>query len=211
MPIDGVSRETSERLQRFAAVFEQWQKRINLVSPTTVTQFWERHVADSIQLQAYAPHAPVWLDLGTGGGFPGLVVAAMRSETQSLRTILVESNGKKAAFLREAARMAAIRAEIRAERLEDVIAAWPIPGPVISARALAPLPQLVAWTEPLLKTGALGLFLKGKDATAEIDALERPPHLRLERFASRIDPQSSVVAIWNPDVSAGPEVQSSDH
>jgi 16S rRNA (guanine527-N7)-methyltransferase len=200
----GVSRETFDRLQRFKSVFDLWQKRINLVAPGTVSAFWQRHVADSVQLDRFAPDAAHWVDLGSGGGFPGLVLAALRTEHPLCRTSLIESNGKKAAFLREAARTAGISAEIQSERLESALPRLTRPIHVISARALAPLPQLVAWTEDLLKTGSLGLYLKGRDATSEIDALDCPASLRLERFPSRIDGDSSVVAIWNPELCAGP-------
>jgi 16S rRNA (guanine527-N7)-methyltransferase len=200
----GVSRETFERLQRFKSVFDLWQERINLVSAGTVLAFWQRHVADSAQLDRFAPNVAHWVDLGSGGGFPGLVLAAMRTDHPPRRTSLIESNGKKAAFLREAARTAGISAEIHAERLESALPDLAGPINVISARALAPLAQLVDWTQDLLKTGSLGLYLKGRDATSEIDALDCPASLRLERFPSRIDANSSVVAIWNPDLCAGP-------
>jgi 16S rRNA (guanine527-N7)-methyltransferase len=204
VPLAGVSRETEVRLHLFKAVFDQWQSRINLVAPSTLAVFWERHVADSAQLHGFAPDVASWLDLGSGGGFPGLVIAAIRSEAKHQRTILVESNAKKAAFLREAARQAGIRAEILAERLETVVPRLTGSIDVVSARALAPLTQLVAWSLPLLKTGALGLYLKGRDATSEIEALGSPAHLRLARFPSRIDPESSVVAAWMPDQCPGP-------
>jgi 16S rRNA (guanine527-N7)-methyltransferase len=194
-----VSRETLQRLERFHTVFLQWQKRINLVSPTTVSQFWRRHVADSLQLLAFAPDARCWVDLGSGGGFPGLVVAAARSDQAWFRTVLIESNGKKAAFLREAARVCGISAEIMAERLELALPRLSTPVDVVSARALAPLGQLIAWTEELLKTGTLGLYLKGKDATSEIAATQCPSFLRIKSFPGRIEPDSAIIAVWNPD------------
>src|SRR5262245_35908813 len=98
-----VSRETLARLDRFVATLLTWQRRINLIAPATVREIWTRHVADSLQLLALAPTARVWLDLGSGGGFPGLVIACALAETSGTRVHLVESNGKKAAFLREAA------------------------------------------------------------------------------------------------------------
>ncbi len=203
-PPFAVSRETQIRLEKFHPTFLFWQKRINLVSPRTVGEFWTRHVADSLQLLQFAPEAALWVDMGSGGGFPGLVVAAVRTEQPGQRTILVESNGKKAAFLRESARIAEIRAEIRSERLETVLPALSQPVSVISARALAPLAQLVAWTEELLKTGSLGLYLKGRDATSEVEAMDCPPFLKVAQFQSQIDPAGVVVAVWNPDKCPGP-------
>jgi 16S rRNA (guanine527-N7)-methyltransferase len=201
-----VSRETQERLDRFKTIFDQWQPRINLVSSHTVRDFWQRHVADSLQLLDHAPEkAKLWVDLGSGGGFPGLIIAAVRSDDPELRTLLVESNGKKAAFLREAARVAGIRAEIDAERLEIVMARPDLRPDVISARALAPLAQLVTWSGALLKTGSLGLYLKGKDARSEIEAFELDPALQLTQNQSVIDPAGSVIAIWNPECCAGPK------
>jgi 16S rRNA (guanine527-N7)-methyltransferase len=199
-----VSRETSERLTKFAAVFDQWQRRINLVSPSTMDDFWNRHVADSLQLLDLAPSAESWLDLGSGGGFPGLVVASARTSDPKLKTILVESNGKKAAFLREASRIAGISADIRADRLETVLPNLPKPVSVVSACALAPLDQLVTWTAELLKTGTLGLFLKGRDARSELAALECPAFLNWKAFPSTVDPQSQIIALWNPDQCAEP-------
>jgi 16S rRNA (guanine527-N7)-methyltransferase len=200
-----VSRETQRRLEAFKSVFDQWQPRINLVSPHTVDDFWQRHVIDSLQLLDHAPeNARVWMDLGSGGGFPGLIVAAHRSDQPDLQTILVESNGKKAAFLREAARIAGIRADIKAQRLETVVTQTDLRPDIITARALAPLMQLVVWTEALLKTGSLGLYLKGKDARSEIEAFKLDPELQLTQIQSAVDPAGSVIAIWNPAKCAGP-------
>jgi 16S rRNA (guanine527-N7)-methyltransferase len=204
-----VSRETWLRLLAFKTAFDDWQKRINLVAPSTREAFWTRHVADSLQVIRFAPEAPLWADLGSGGGFPGLIAAAVRSDLPETQTILLESNHKKAAFLREAARLAGIRADIRAERLEAVLPKLKPRPDVLSARALAPLSQLVAWCAELLKTGTLGLYLKGRDASQEIEALGSHPGLRLQRFQSRTDPQSCVVAVWNPDRCQGPAIVSS--
>ncbi len=161
-----VSRETWDRLDRLVAALERWQSTTNLVAPDTLAQVWTRHVADSLQLLPLAPRAEVWVDLGSGGGFPGLVVAAALAGRTAVH--LLESNAKKAAFLREAARLMDVPVVVRAERAEAVLARDPPVAEVVSARALAPLDRLLGLAAPLLKTGAVGLFPKGREASAEL-------------------------------------------
>lgn len=163
-----VSHETKARLDRFADLLKHWQKSINLVSPTTLPQLWTRHIADSLQLLALAPEAKIWVDLGAGGGFPGMVIACALAERPGAMVHLVESNQKKAAFLREAIRVTEAPAEVHAMRIEDFMARFAGPADVVSARALAPLAKLFAEAYPLLKKGAKGLFPKGQDVDAEL-------------------------------------------
>jgi 16S rRNA (guanine527-N7)-methyltransferase len=163
-----VSRETESRLDRYVQLLLQWQAKMNLVAPSTLPNLWTRHIADSLQLLALAPSAKVWVDLGSGGGFPGVVLACALVKTPGARIYLVERNAKKAAFLREAVRVTGVPGMVYAQGIEDIVDS--IKGPVdcVTARALAPLNQLVGFAEPLVKQGAKALFLKGQDVEVEL-------------------------------------------
>lgn len=163
-----VSRETEGRLERFIELLLAWQNKTNLVAPSTIPELWTRHIADSLQLLALAPDAKVWIDLGSGGGFPGVVLACALADRPGAIVHLVESNQKKAAFLREAARAAGLRVQVHAVRIDAFVAAFSERADVVTARAVAPLVKLFAEAYPLLKTGALGLFPKGQDVEAEL-------------------------------------------
>lgn len=163
-----VSRETAERLDRFVALLIAWQQHTNLIARSTMPTLWTRHVADSLQLVGLAPGARIWADLGSGGGFPGLVIACALADTEGARVHLVESIGKKATFLREAVRVTGAPAIVHAMRIEDFVDNSPESIDVVTARALAPLPELLDMAYPLLKNGALGLFPKGQDVAVEL-------------------------------------------
>jgi 16S rRNA (guanine527-N7)-methyltransferase len=164
----GVSRETNVRLDAIVAQLRKWQSRINLVAPSTVAEIETRHVTDSLQLVALAPEARRWVDLGSGGGFPGLVVAAVLAEKPGSEVILIESNAKKCAFLRETARIAGLPVKVACDRIEAAVPALSGSWDVVSARALASLSELLAYAEPLIGAGALGLFPKGQDVDDEL-------------------------------------------
>jgi 16S rRNA (guanine527-N7)-methyltransferase len=163
-----VSRETAARLDSFVALLLEWQTKTNLVASSTVAQIWMRHVADSLQLLALAPQAKIWVDLGTGAGFPGLAIACALAEQPDATMHLVESNQKKAAFLREAVRLTGAPAKVHAGRIEEFVTGFSGRVDAVTARALAPLKNVLGLAEPLLKTGAVGLFLKGQDVEAEL-------------------------------------------
>lgn len=163
-----VSRETRDRLNIIVEQLRKWQPRINLVAQSTMDEIETRHIADSLQLAALAPDARHWVDLGSGGGFPGLVVAAVLAETPGATTTLIESNAKKCAFLRETARLAQLPVTVICERIEKVVPTLTKAADVVSARALAQLDQLLDYAEPLLRAGATGLFPKGQDVDDEI-------------------------------------------
>jgi len=168
-----VSHETIHRLERYVRLLEHWQKTTNLVAPSTLPHVWSRHMADSAQLSALAPDARLWLDLGSGGGFPGLVVAILRSSDPDFRMHLVESNQKKCAFLGEVGRTLKAPVDIHAMRIEQFAEnAQSLRPDVVSARALAPLPRLLELAEPFLREGTRGIFLKGRETDAEINAAE---------------------------------------
>jgi 16S rRNA (guanine527-N7)-methyltransferase len=190
-----VSREALARLDRFVATLLTWQRRINLIAPSTVGEVWTRHVADSLQLVASAPAARVWLDLGSGGGFPGLVIACALAATPGARVHLIESNGKKAAFLREAARLAGVVAVVHQARIEHMITTIDEPVDVVTARALAPLADLLALSEPWLKRGAQALFPKGQDVVVELTQASKYWNIEAVLTPSRTDPRARIVAV----------------
>jgi 16S rRNA (guanine527-N7)-methyltransferase len=166
-----VPRETIHRLERYAELLGHWQKSFNLVGPSTVPALWSRHFADSAQLASLAPEARLWLDLGSGAGFPGLVVALLNAGKADFRMHLVEANRKKCAFLAEVARATDAPVEVHAMRIEALGQSADRSRPeVISARALAPLPQLLELATPFFDAQTRGLFLKGREAEAEIEA-----------------------------------------
>jgi 16S rRNA (guanine527-N7)-methyltransferase len=154
-----VSRETLARLDAFVPLLLKWQRAVQLVAPSTLPNLWTRHIADSLQLLDLAYDAKTWVDLGTGGGFPGLVLAIARAKEPGWVMHLVESDARKAAFLREAARVTGASAKVHAERIESAAKRLGKVD-VVTARALAPLPRLVELAAPLLEQGATGIFLK---------------------------------------------------
>jgi 16S rRNA (guanine527-N7)-methyltransferase len=166
-----VSRETVSRLDRFAALLLIWQKKINLIGPSTVSSLWSRHIGDSLQLLSLVHTgrtAAIWVDLGSGAGFPGLVIACALADVEGAQVHLIESNAKKAAFLREAIRETGAPATVHAGRIEELGPRLAPGADVVTARALAPLPELLALTEPFLTNGAQALLLKGQDVDAEL-------------------------------------------
>src|SRR3954454_14054154 len=163
-----VSRETEARLAAYVELLLHWQPKTNLVAGSTLPQLWTRHVADSLQLLAIAPNAKSWVDLGSGGGFPGVVLACALADTPGARVHLVERNAKKAAFLREALRITGAPAIIHPADIGDCVDSFAGPVDCVTARALAPLHQLVAFSEPLVRNGAKALFLKGQDVASEL-------------------------------------------
>ena len=190
-----VSRETLDRLDRFVAVLLEWQQRMNLIASTTEPKLWTRPIADSLQLLALAPEARIWVDLGTGAGFPGLVIACALADMPGAHVHLVERSTKKAAFLREAVHATGAPAEVHAVRLEDFVENLAVPVDVVTARALAPLAALLAGTYPLLKTGTLGLFPKGQDVDAELTEAAKCWSIQLSLAPSLTDPRAKIVCV----------------
>lgn len=182
-----VSRETSERLIAIVDLLREWSRAQNLVGPSALNEIWTRHVADSAQLCALAPEARRWLDIGSGAGFPGLVVAALLAGTRDSSVTLVESNERKCAFLREAGRVAGLPIEVHHARIEDALPASPVPE-IVTARALAPVSQLLEWITPMLQRGAVALLHKGLDFDRERSAIAHPERFDLVLHESRIGP-----------------------
>jgi 16S rRNA (guanine527-N7)-methyltransferase len=189
-----VSRETLERLDRYAELLLRWQTVKNLIGPKTIPTLWTRHIADSLQLVRLEPDALRWTDFGSGAGFPGLVVACALAGRDGAQVHLVESNGRKAAFLREAARVLDVPAIVHDRRVEDVV-----PGLVdielVTARALAPLIDLLEMSALLLKSGARALFLKGQDVEVELTEASKSWTLDVSVTGSVTDPGGRIVRI----------------
>ena len=189
----GVSRETMARLERHLALLEQWNPRINLVSRASLADAWTRHFADSAQLwRLRPPGAHVWLDLGSGAGFPGLVVAAMAADSEPLEVHLVESDQRKAAFLATVVRETGVRATVHAERAEAMPA---LGADVVSARALAPLDTLLGLSEKHRRPGGIGLFPKGASVHKEIAEAAVHWHFDHAIHPSLTDPRAAIVEI----------------
>jgi len=190
-----VSRETLARLDQIVGLLLEWQKTRNLIAASTIPQIWTRHIADSLQLLALAPEAKIWVDLGSGGGFPGLVLACALAETPGAKVHLVESSGKKCAFLQAVIQAGGLPAEVHCQRIEDFIPAFPGKLDVVTARALAPLPKLLALAYPLLKRGARGLFLKGQDVAVELTEASKCWTIRHTLVPSRTDARARIVIV----------------
>jgi 16S rRNA (guanine527-N7)-methyltransferase len=163
-----VSRETEARLDRYVALLLEWQAKTNLVAPSTLPNLWTRHISDSLQLLDLAPAATTWVDLGSGGGFPGVVLACALAETPGAMVHLVERTAKKAAFLREAIRVTGAVGTVHPADIGDTVERFAGAIDCVTARALAPLHELIGFAEPLVKRGARALFLKGQDVDAEL-------------------------------------------
>lgn len=190
----GVSRETFDRLARFVELLQQWSPRINLVARSTLADVWQRHIADSIQVFQSADH-PVthWADLGTGGGLPGVVVAiAAMAEGNPARVTLVESDQRKATFLRTALRETSAEAEVIAARIEEIP---PLGADVVSARAVAPLPRLLGYAGRHLARGGIGLFPKGRSWKSELQSAQQTWHFSCNPIASRTDSGAAILKI----------------
>ena len=190
-----VSRETLARLDRFVELVLQWQKTTNLIAPSTIPAIWTRHVADSVQLLELAPDAKLWVDLGSGGGFPGVVLACALAETSGARVHLVESNQKKAAFLREALRITGAPGLVHAARIEDFAKSLTETPDAVTARALAPMTELLDLSFPLFKKGAKGLFLKGQDVEAELTQASKYWNIRAVLSPSKTSQQGHIVLV----------------
>lgn len=191
-----VSRETLEDLFAFEALFRKWSKAINLASPSTLDQLWERHIIDSAQLFRLAPQAKRWLDLGSGGGFPGVILAILLKDSRDSKIDLVESNSKKAAFLRTAIGLASAPGSVHAERIDAVWKKITVPE-IVTARALASLRDLFALAEPWLTNGAVALFQKGRDYRRELDETRDGWVFDLVEHKSAVDRDSVVLQISN--------------
>lgn len=189
-----VSRETFERVEKFESEFLRWSARINLSAPSTLSQLWSRHILDSAQLSSLKPQALRWLDLGSGGGFPGAVMAILLRDRAGSTIDLVESNNKKAAFLQAVLAEAGAPARVHVSRIEDAPQVVDNPE-IVTARALAPLPKLLSLSERWLASGAVALFHKGRDYASEVAESRNVFDFDLVEHRSRIDSESRILEI----------------
>ncbi|WP_108813323.1 16S rRNA (guanine(527)-N(7))-methyltransferase RsmG [Loktanella sp. Alg231-35] len=189
-----VSRETIADLESFAALTTKWTQKINLISRNTSDAIWDRHIVDSVQIYRYAPKVfTKWVDLGSGGGFPGIVMAILgKARHPEAQFTLIESDQRKAAFLRTAARDLSLKVDVIAKRVGDVA---PQEADVVSARALAPLSALLGMTSRHLHTDGVALLPKGKQAQQEIAEAQKSWRFQLEDHASFTDPEACILAI----------------
>ncbi len=194
LPDLDVSRETLRRLRTLEALVRKWSPAINLVSRGSLDEIWDRHVRDSAQLWRLRPPAPRrWVDLGAGAGFPGLVVAILATEAApGLEVRLIESDARKAVFLREAARETGTDVAILCERIETVA---PQEADVVSARALAPLPTLLRHLERHARPGGIGLFPKGETVHKEIEEAQKIWSFRFELHPSQSRAGAAIVEV----------------
>lgn len=191
---DGVSRETLEQLARLEMLLAKWNPAINLVAKSTLGQTWDRHILDSAQLFNLAPPtARHWADMGSGGGFPGLVVACLAADLRpNLRITLIEADQRKATFLRQASRDLGLSPTILASRIE---ATPPQAADVLSARALAALPALLGFAARHLGAGGLALFPKGATWRDEVAEARKDWHFDITPHPSATDPQGAILAV----------------
>ena len=184
-----VSRETLDRLETYAERLAKWNRAINLVAKPTLPHIWTRHFLDSAQLLEYVPeNAKTWIDLGSGAGFPGLVIAILRPD---ISVTLVESDRRKSVFLSEAARATETSVSVICERAEAV----DIKVDIVSARALASLTELLALAAPLMAPDGVCLFLKGENVENELTEANHLWHIDYERHESRADPRGTILSI----------------
>jgi len=195
-----LSADTVARLDRFVAVLRTWQRRTNLIAPSTVTGLWTRHVADSLQLVNIVTGrggcGPVVVDVGSGGGFPGMVIACAVADVTGAEVHLVESNLKKAAFLREAVRETGAPGVVHAARFDEVL---PVlakkPVDYVTARALAPLPELLELIAPLIKAGATAVLPKGRDVADELTESTARWHIEVDTVPSITNAAARIVIV----------------
>ena len=188
-----VSRETGALLDRFVELFLQTQNHTNLIGRATLPQLWTRHIADSLQLLDLAPNARAWLDIGSGGGFPGVVLACALADREGAKVHLVESNAKKAAFLRDVLGALGLPATLHHGRIEELAHDFSVE--VVTGRAVAPLRTLLGYVAPWLESGAKALLPKGQDVEAELTEAAKYWKIEAELVASRTNPESRIVIV----------------
>ena len=191
-----VSRETFARLKTHVALLRKWNPVVNLVSPGSLADVWRRHVLDSAQIWALRPEgAHIWVDLGSGGGFPGLVIAALAAQDQpKMQVHLIESDNRKAAFLATVLRETGLGGRVHAARIEEVN---DLRADVVSARALAPLNRLLAHAESLLAPGGTALFPKGASWKTELTQAEKSWTFTVDAVPSKTSPDAAILKIGN--------------
>ena len=181
-----------EKLRQFADLVQKWNPSINIVARSSLDDLWHRHILDSIQVFSCADGTcKIWLDIGSGGGFPGLVIAILAAELlPDMKVVLIESDKRKSVFLSEASRLLGLSTTVHAKRIEDLP---PQNACVVSARALAPLGVLCDYSAPHLREGGVGVFPKGLNHAAEIEEAQKRWQFQLDQVESVTDSRSSVL------------------
>lgn len=189
-----VSRETITDLEAFSAMVTKWTTKINLIARGTVDSIWDRHIVDSVQLYAFAPEKyDKWVDIGSGGGFPGIVMAIIaKTKNPGANFILIESDQRKATFLRAAARELTLNLDVIPDRIEN---ASQQDADVVSARALTALSGLLAHTTRHLNEGGVALLHKGRQSDQEVAEAKKIWSFELEDHVSFTDPDARILAI----------------
>ncbi|MCA0042142.1 16S rRNA (guanine(527)-N(7))-methyltransferase RsmG [Celeribacter litoreus] len=189
-----VSRETLERLTAYLELLKKWNPAINLVAKSTIDHAWDRHFVDSAQVHRLMPeNCEKWCDIGSGGGFPGLVCATLSMEfAPETQFTLIESDQRKAAFLRTVITELGLNAQVFSKRIEEVD---PVGADILSARALAPLSKLLEFSERHLRHGGHALFLKGASFRDEISESLKSWHFSYEERPSITDPSAAILRI----------------
>jgi 16S rRNA (guanine527-N7)-methyltransferase len=187
--------ETQTRLALYVDLLDRWRQVTNLISAASFAAVWTRHIADSAQLLALAPHARRWVDMGSGAGFPGLVIAIQLADVPGARVHCLESDQRKCAFLREVARATGAPAEVHSRRIESIDPKTLAPVDAVAARALAPLPRLIEFAKVWLAQGAVGVFPRGRSAEAQLETYPVPPDLAIDFVASKLDPEAAIVRV----------------
>jgi 16S rRNA (guanine527-N7)-methyltransferase len=190
-----VSRETEDRLAILVELLDRWRQKINLISNATFPSVWTRHIADSAQLAALAPEAKRWLDMGSGAGFPGLVIAIQLADVRDAIVHCIESDGRKCAFLREAARATGAAAAIHAVRVEAIEPESLGTVDAVTARAFAPLPLTLKLARPWIERGAIAVFPRGESAKDQIAASPEAWTHAIESLQSVVNPKAAILRI----------------
>jgi 16S rRNA (guanine527-N7)-methyltransferase len=189
--LTGVSDSQLADLKRFQDMLAEWNAVMNLVGPATIATYWNRHVLDSWQLMPMAPEAKTWADLGAGAGLPGIVLAILLKDTPGAKVHLVESMAKRCRFLSEVTTALALPAQVHNARAEEL----DLKVEIVTARACAPMIKLLGFSEPYLKRGAVGLFLKGQDVAAELSEAAASWKFDAELRPSQSDPRGRIVQV----------------
>jgi len=187
--------QAEPELEIYERMLREWNPRINLVSASTLAEVWTRHFADSAQLHEHLPHISRWADLGSGAGFPGMVLALLLKHRPGASVSLIESDQRKAAFLRAVSRETGAPARVICGRIESELPKLVGAVEGVSARALAPLGQLLEWNRELLLKNAMGAFLKGENWRAELTGVEAEVNFSLVETVSRTHPSGRIVVV----------------
>jgi 16S rRNA (guanine527-N7)-methyltransferase len=190
----GADSRMEGRLDTYVDLLARWRKATNLISESAFSQVWARHIADSAQLLAFAPLARRWVDLGSGAGFPGMVIAIQLAEIEGAEVHCIESDQRKCAFLRAVARATSAPAHVHATRIEALGPAMLKPVDAVTARALAPLPGLLGLARPWLTRGAVGIFPRGR-SEAFIEPFSDASEFQFENLPSKFDRDARIVRV----------------